>query len=96
MTINEFQKILENKEVVRIETAYPRLTQNRLDEIDKCINAIILNALPKEPMTASGLVEAEKIRNELKKQIKPLLDIKLRIITESPVSYLVEVKEKEE
>lgn len=80
-----------------MKTIYPQSTLDRLAEIDRCIDIVVKNNLPTPPQTATELVDyvrnIERYRKEAYEKIKPLCELKAKVLAESPVTYVIDVNE---
>lgn len=80
-----------------MKTIYPQATLDKLADIDRCIDIVVKNNLPAPPQTATELVDyvrnIERYRKKAYEEIKPLCELKAKVLSESIPTYLVEVNE---
>lgn len=80
-----------------MKTIYPQSTLDKLAEIDRCIDIVVKNTLPKPPKTATEAImyarTIERAKRELIENLKPLWDFKVKVLAESPVTYVIDLAE---
>lgn len=80
-----------------MKTIYPQATLDKLAEIDRCIDIVVKNNLPTPPQTATELVDyvrnIERCQKEAYEKIKPLCEMKAKVLSESIPTFLVGVNE---
>ena len=74
-----------------IITKYPEHIEAQLRIIDEQISKIYKDELPKEPKAEfMDIRNLERIKRNIYERIKPLLDEKVRLITNSVPTYIID------